>query len=91
MAKRAKAPLAACLACVLALMALAYLAYAVGPSERLDARAAMLGGGASDATTEDLTLPGRQAWRGARHPVSIVIDEICEIFAGLGFTRARGP
>ena len=38
MAKRAKAPLAACLACVLALMALAYLAYAVGPSERLDAR-----------------------------------------------------
>lgn len=38
MAKRAKAPLAACLACVLALMTLAYLAYAVGPSERLDAR-----------------------------------------------------
>jgi phenylalanyl-tRNA synthetase alpha chain len=39
----------------------------------------------------DLTLPGRGSWRGARHPITQVIDEICDVLAGLGFTRARGP
>ncbi len=39
----------------------------------------------------DLTLPGRENWVGARHPVTLVVDEICRIFAQLGFTRARGP
>jgi phenylalanyl-tRNA synthetase alpha chain len=39
----------------------------------------------------DLTLPGRRAWRGSAHPVTLVIDEICEIFRELGFTRAAGP
>jgi phenylalanyl-tRNA synthetase alpha chain len=46
---------------------------------------------ASDAAGLDLTLPGRERWVGARHPVTQVVDEICRIFAGLGFTRARGP
>lgn len=39
----------------------------------------------------DLTLPGRRRWRGARHPITLVIDEICDVFKGLGFTRVRGP
>jgi len=39
----------------------------------------------------DLTLPGRQMWRGGCHPVTQVIDEICEIFRELGFSRAAGP
>ena len=39
----------------------------------------------------DLTLPGRRAWRGGDHPVSLVIDEICEIFKEIGFTRSAGP
>lgn len=39
----------------------------------------------------DLTLPGRSPWRGARHPVTLVIDEICAVLARLGFSRARGP
>jgi phenylalanyl-tRNA synthetase alpha chain len=39
----------------------------------------------------DLTLPGRSPWRGARHPVTQVIDEICRVLSRLGFTRARGP
>jgi phenylalanyl-tRNA synthetase alpha chain len=39
----------------------------------------------------DLTLPGRRVWRGALHPVTQVIDEICEIFRELGFTRIIGP
>jgi phenylalanyl-tRNA synthetase alpha chain len=39
----------------------------------------------------DLTMPGRPVWRGAVHPVTQVIDEICGIFAELGFTRYVGP
>ena len=39
----------------------------------------------------DLTMPGRERWRGAVHPVSLVIDEVAEIFRELGFTIALGP
>jgi len=39
----------------------------------------------------DLTMPGRDAWKGALHPVSAVIDEISGIFRELGFTIALGP
>ena len=63
-------------------------------SEALDRRAdALTRSGAADphAPAIDLTLPGRDQWRGGVHPVTIVIDEICDIFRGLGFTRARGP
>lgn len=41
--------------------------------------------------TVDLTLPGRREWKGGLHPVTKVIDEVCEIFRELGFTRAAGP
>jgi len=43
------------------------------------------------ASARDLTLPGRERWVGARHPVTQTIDEIWRIFQGLGFTRVRGP
>jgi len=39
----------------------------------------------------DGTMPGRGVWRGSLHPVTLVIDEICEIFRELGFTIALGP
>jgi phenylalanyl-tRNA synthetase alpha chain len=39
----------------------------------------------------DLTLPARRRWRGGRHPVTLVIDEIVGIFRELGFTVALGP
>ncbi len=39
----------------------------------------------------DLTMPGRDRWTGAVHPVSLVIDEISGIFRELGFTIALGP
>jgi len=39
----------------------------------------------------DLTMPARSLWRGAVHPVSLVIDEIGDIFRELGFTVALGP
>ena len=39
----------------------------------------------------DLSLPGRRRWRGGLHPVTQVVDEICDIFRDLGFSRVRGP
>lgn len=39
----------------------------------------------------DLTLPGRDRWRGGLHPVTQVVEEICDIFRDLGFTRVSGP
>src|SRR4051812_1500651 len=39
----------------------------------------------------DLTMPARHQWRGAKHPVTLVIDEIVDIFRELGFTVALGP
>jgi phenylalanyl-tRNA synthetase alpha chain len=59
--------------------------------ELLAARAEQLTAGPARRAGPDLTLPGRRQWTGARHPVTLVVDEICEIFAWLGFTRARGP
>lgn len=59
-------------------------------SELLEARDASLGE-ATSGFEYDLTMPGRRSWQGARHPVTQVIDEICDVLASLGFTRARGP
>ncbi len=39
----------------------------------------------------DVTLPGRRQHRGAKHPITLVTEEITEIFASLGFGVAEGP
>ena len=39
----------------------------------------------------DVTLPGKRPQFGAKHPLSIVLDEIKEIFIGMGFEIADGP
>lgn len=39
----------------------------------------------------DLSMPAREQWRGAKHPVTLVIEEIVDIFRELGFTVALGP
>jgi phenylalanyl-tRNA synthetase alpha chain len=57
----------------------------------LEARHAELVAAASQGPRLDLTMPGRERWHGAVHPVSKVIDEICDIFRLLGFTVALGP
>lgn len=54
-------------------------------------RKAALDRARAPATTEDLSLPARQEWRGAKHPVTLVIEEIEDIFRELGFTVAQGP
>jgi phenylalanyl-tRNA synthetase alpha chain len=61
----------------------------------LDARKAVLESAAFDARlkaeTIDITLPLRPRAEGRIHPVSQVIDEITEIFSGMGFGIAEGP
>ena len=39
----------------------------------------------------DVTLPGRAVRYGRLHPVTQVREEICRIFAGLGFSVVEGP
>ncbi len=41
--------------------------------------------------TIDVTMPGMPASIGSKHPLSIVLDEIKEIFMGMGFDIAEGP
>ena len=39
----------------------------------------------------DASLPGRLPWRGSKHPTTLVIEEICNIFLKLGYEVASGP
>ena len=44
-----------------------------------------------EAEQIDITLPGRPVPHGHIHPISKVIEEIEDIFLGMGFTIAEGP
>lgn len=39
----------------------------------------------------DVTLPGRPVKLGSRHPLTLVTDELKEIFLGMGYTVEEGP
>ena len=47
--------------------------------------------GASDGPKEDLSMPGVPFELGSRHPVSIVRQEIVDIFRKFGYDVAEGP
>jgi phenylalanyl-tRNA synthetase alpha chain len=57
----------------------------------LDERRVALTRSAATGPAADLTMPARERWQGAKHPVTLVIDEIVDIFRELGFTVALGP
>jgi phenylalanyl-tRNA synthetase alpha chain len=63
----------------------------VAIEELLEKRRAELAGAAKAVEIGDPSMPARENWRGSVHPVSAVIDEVCEIFRQLGFTIALGP
>jgi phenylalanyl-tRNA synthetase alpha chain len=54
-------------------------------------KSALAGSRAAADRPGDLTLPARGRWEGAKHPVTLVIEEIDAIFRELGFTVALGP
>jgi phenylalanyl-tRNA synthetase alpha chain len=39
----------------------------------------------------DVTIPGTEVNTGHKHPMTIVLDEVKDIFVGMGFTIAEGP
>ena len=39
----------------------------------------------------DPSLPGRSPWRGSLHPITTVMEEICDVFRGLGYDIVSGP
>lgn len=39
----------------------------------------------------DITLPGTPVLRGGKHPLTLVLEEIQDIFLGLGYSIADGP
>jgi phenylalanyl-tRNA synthetase alpha chain len=61
--------------------------------QAIDARESDLTRGATaiSGSGVDLTMPGRPQWQGGVHIVTQVVDEICEIFGELGFSRVTGP
>ncbi|MDO4741200.1 MAG: phenylalanine--tRNA ligase subunit alpha, partial [Eubacteriales bacterium] len=39
----------------------------------------------------DVTLPGKDRQAGSLHPISMVLNDLLDIFTGLGFTSVEGP
>lgn len=39
----------------------------------------------------DISMPGRVRPRGSKHPLTLVLDEVKEIFTGMGFSIVEGP
>jgi len=49
-------------------------------------------GGRTNLPEIDLTLPGRQTqWIGSRHPITLALSRITDIFHRMGFSIAEGP
>lgn len=61
----------------------------------IEQRKAVLAAAEMDAQIEagsvDITLPGRSQKLGSRHLINRIIDEVCDVFLGLGYTVATGP
>jgi len=58
---------------------------------RIEDRHRQLEAASSSRRNVDLTMPARRQWLGSKHPVTLVIEEIEDIFRELGFTIALGP
>lgn len=61
--------------------------------DRINSLREQLQEAASDdgAATEDMTRPGSAEQLGSRHPISLVKNQIVEVFSRLGYTVADGP
>ena len=63
--------------------------------EKLEARSRALKAALAEQKlkkeTIDVTLPGTPVRQGHRHPLNLVLDEIKEIFLGMGFDVVSGP
>ena len=46
---------------------------------------------AAELARFDAGLPGRLPWRGSKHPITLVMEEVCDVFQGLGYEIVSGP
>jgi phenylalanyl-tRNA synthetase alpha chain len=62
-------------------------------TERINALREQLQNAAADeaSSSGDLTRPGTAEHLGSRHPISLVKNQIVEVFSRLGYTVADGP
>ena len=61
-------------------------------SDRLEEARVRIGSGKKKGPEFlDVTLPGREPPRGHFHPITLVINEVCEIFSKMGFRVVKGP
>jgi len=60
-------------------------------SEKIETLLADISEEAGQKDSQDLSLPGPPLISGARHPISIVRNEIISIFGRLGYTISEGP
>ena len=47
--------------------------------------------GKKETSCLDITLPGREPARGHLHPITQVLEEVCNIFLKMGFRVVKGP
>lgn len=59
--------------------------------DKLDTLKDSLSEGGDEAKGDDLTRPAEPVKLGSRHPISLVRNQIVDIFARLGFTISEGP
>ncbi len=57
--------------------------------KQLDIAAAA--GSEAERTRPDLSLPGRRPQTGKLHPITQIMEDVCSIFEGMGFSIAEGP
>ena len=66
-----------------------------GIETALEAKKSALEAAAADAKILNecigVTMPGRRTAKGKKHPLTTVLDELKDIFIGMGFTIAEGP
>lgn len=60
-------------------------------SGKVEEMKAMLSSSGSSASIPDMTVPGKSMATGARHPISIVRNQIIDIFTRLGYNISEGP
>ena len=62
-------------------------------TQAIDARAEALEQAAEAAylASFDATTPGRTPWQGSLHPITLVMQEVCEVFRQLGYDIVMGP
>lgn len=60
-------------------------------SEKLESLMTSFSGNKNSEKQIDLTLPADNTEIGSRHPVSLLINEICGVFTRIGYTLSYGP